>query len=87
MAKTKVIFTTSYSGRNLKGLYPAHVLDILSEQQADLLNYHEMQEKYTAILSPNNGRMQYWINWLDTKDFKEDYTNSGHKRYKSVNVP
>lgn len=87
MAKTKTIFTTSYSGRNSKGLYPAHVIDIISEQQYDLLNFYEMQQKYADILHPNGSGMQYWINWLDTPAFKKDYKNSGRKRYKSVNVP
>lgn len=86
MAKTRTVYTTSYSGKNKHSLYPAHIIDIISEQAADLLNFYEMQKKYADILQPN-GNIQYWISWTDTDLFKKDYTNTGRKRYKSAGVP
>lgn len=86
MAKTRTVYTTSYSGKNKHGLYPAHVIDIISEQAADLLDYYSMQKKYADILQPN-GNIQYWISWADTGEFKKDYANTGRKRYKSAGVP
>lgn len=85
--KTKTIYTTAYSGKNKYGLRPAHVLDIISKQSADLLNFYDMQQKYADILKPNGSNFQYWISWEDTDNFKKGFTNTGRKRYKSAGVP
>lgn len=81
MAKeAMVVYTQSYPGsKNKNGLYPAHVLDII---YPDILNYYVMQQRYAAILSPNNTNFQYDVQYATKKEFKKWHSPTGRKRYK-----
>lgn len=85
-SRDKVIYTTAYSGKNKNGVYPSHVLDIISEGAADLLDYYTMQKKYGDILQPN-GALQYWVDWNTVGEFKKTNVATGRRRYKAAMVP
>lgn len=80
MAEAMVVYTQSYPGsKNKNGLYPAHVIDLI---HADLLNYYDMQDKYSKILSPHDSNFKYDIQTATPKEFKKWHSSTGRRRYK-----
>lgn len=82
MAST-VVFTSSYN-KNKNGLYPAHIVDVIADDNWDtfMLDWWDHKEQYTSILSPTDSNFKYWLDYKKDYIFKKDHVATGRRRYK-----